>query len=102
VEDGRAILPDAPIKRGARHMKHLALALKEKITDRTAVVFIIQRPDVQVFSPKDPTDLAFSNALRSAAINGVRVYALATKVVDWDLQLLGQVPVELEYFSTSH
>ncbi len=102
VEDGRAIFPDAPTKRGARHMKHLARALIEKIADRAAVVFVIQRPDVQVFSLNDPTDPDFSNALRSAAITGVKVYALVTKVVDWDLQLLGQVPVELEYFSSSH
>jgi sugar fermentation stimulation protein A len=102
VKDGRAIFPDAPTKRGARHMKYLARALTGKIADTTAVVFIIQRPDVQVFSPNDPTDLDFSNALRNAAMNGVRVYALATKVVDWDLQLLGQVPVELEHFSTLH
>jgi sugar fermentation stimulation protein A len=102
VEDGRAIFPDAPTKRGARHMKHLARALTEKVADVTAVVFIIQRPDVQVFSPNDPTDPIFSNALRSAAMNGVKVYALKTKVVNWDLQLLSQVPVELEHFSTSH
>jgi sugar fermentation stimulation protein A len=102
VENGRAIFPDAPTKRGARHMKHLARALTEKIADKTAVVFIIQRPDVQVFSPNDPTDPEFANALRGAAINGVKVYALKTEVVDWDLQLLGQVPVELEHFGTSH
>jgi len=102
VENGRAIFPDAPTKRGAKHMRHLARALKEKIADTTAVVFIIQRPDAQVFSPNDATDLEFSNALRNAAMNGVKVYVLRTKVVDWGLQILGQVPVELEYFSTSH
>jgi len=102
VEDDRAIFSDAPTKRGARHMKHLARALKEKIADKTAVVFIIQRPDVQVFSPNDPTDPEFSNALRSASMIGVKVYALKTKIVDWDLQLLSQVPVELEHFCTSH
>ncbi|MHA1587212.1 MAG: DNA/RNA nuclease SfsA [Candidatus Thorarchaeota archaeon] len=102
VENGRAIFPDAPTTRGARHMKHLARALTEKIADKTAVVFVIQRPDVQAFSPNDPTDPEFANALRSAAMKGVKVYALKTKIVDWDLQLLSQVPVELEYFSTSH
>jgi len=102
VEDGRAIFPDAQTKRGARHMRHLARALTEKIANVTAVVFIIQRPDVQVFSPNDSTGPKFSNALRSAAMNGVKVYALKTKAVNWDLQLLGQVPEELEHFSTSH
>ena len=102
VEDGRAIFPDAPTKRGARHVRHLARALTEKIADRATVVFVIQRPDVQVFSPNDPTDPEFANALRSAAMTGVEVYALKTKVVDWDLQLLSQVPVELEHFCTSH
>jgi len=102
VEDGRAVFPDAPTKRGAKHMRHLARALIEKRADKAAVVFVIQRPDVQVFSPNDPTDPAFANALRSASMTGVKVYALKTKVVDWDLQLLSQVPVELEHFCTSH
>ncbi|MGY5861833.1 MAG: DNA/RNA nuclease SfsA [Candidatus Thorarchaeota archaeon] len=101
VEDGRAIFPDAPTKRGARHMRHLARALIEKIANKTAVVFIIQRPDVEVFSPNDPTDPEFANALRSAVLKGVDVYALRTEIVDWDLQLLGQIPVELEHFSIS-
>ena len=102
LEDGRAIFPDAPTRRGVGQMKHLARALAGKVADTAAVVFIIQRPDAQVFSPNDPTDPNSSNTLRSAVMKGVKVYALATKVVDWDLQLLGQVPVELEYFFTSH
>ena len=102
VEDGRAIFPDAPTKGGAKHMRHLARALTEKIADKAAVVFVIQRPDVRVFSPNDPTDPEFANALRSASMTGVKMYALKTKVVDWDLQLLSQVPVELEHFCISH
>ena len=102
VKDGRAIFPDAPTKRGTKHMKHLARALTEKIADKTAVVFVIQRPDVQALSPNDPTDPEFANALRSASMTGVKMYALKIKVVDWDLQLLSQVPVELEHFCISY
>ncbi|MFX0108520.1 MAG: DNA/RNA nuclease SfsA, partial [Candidatus Hodarchaeota archaeon] len=40
VEKGRAIFPDAPTVRGARHMQHLASALGDAKADRAVVVFV--------------------------------------------------------------
>lgn len=54
IEDGRTIFPDAPTKRGARHVKHLAASLKENYVDRAAILFEIQRPDANVFSLHQP------------------------------------------------
>ncbi len=99
VEDGRAIFPDAPTKRGARHVRSLAKALREKIVERAAVVFVIQRPDAIIFSPNDYTDPKFGSALRESNDQGVEVYALRTEVIDWDLKLLGKIPIELNHFS---
>ncbi|MFW9909447.1 MAG: DNA/RNA nuclease SfsA [Candidatus Thorarchaeota archaeon] len=100
VERGRAIFPDAPTKRGTRHMLSLARAIKEGLATRAAVFFVIQRPDARIFSPNDPTDSNFGNALRTAQRKGVEVYALSTQVVNWDLSFIGQVPLELDYFSS--
>ncbi|MBY8996663.1 MAG: DNA/RNA nuclease SfsA [Candidatus Thorarchaeota archaeon] len=98
VEEGRAIFPDSPTTRGARHLRHLAAALKENQVKRSAIIFVIQRPDAKVFSPNDNTDPKFGDALRFAHANGVEVFPLVTQVVDWDLKLVRQIPYELEHF----
>jgi sugar fermentation stimulation protein A len=98
VEDGHARFPDAPTTRGARHMRSLARALTETLAERAAVVFIIQRPDALLFSPNDPTDPDFGNALREAVAAGVEAYALGCRLVDYNLKLEKRIPVDLDYF----
>ncbi len=100
VENGRARFPDAPTSRGARHVNSLARVLKEGLAERAAIVFVIQRPDAKVFSPNDPTDPFFGQSLRRSASSGVEVYALGTKVLNWDLHLIDYVPIELDHFSS--
>jgi sugar fermentation stimulation protein A len=100
VEEGRAIFPDSPTTRGARHLRHLTAALKENQVKRSAIIFVIQRPDAKVFSPNDNTDPHFGDALRFAHANGVEVFPLVTQVVNWDLKLIKQIPYELEHFIT--
>ena len=96
VVNGRAIFPDAPTERGARHLNGLSRALLEKKADRSVVVFVIQRPDATVFSPNDETDPKFGDALREAHRNGVEVIPITTKVEDWRLEFQKRIPVELE------
>ena len=98
VEENRAIFPDSPTSRGARHLRHLATALNERHVKRAAVIFVIQRPDADVFSPNDATDPKFGDALRFAHSNGVEIYPLVTQVVNWDLKLVKQIPFELDHF----
>ena len=98
VDEGHARFPDAPTTRGARHMRHLVKALDDELATHAAVVFVIQRPDAKVFSPNDPTDPAFGDALRYAEANGVTVLPLVTKVVNWNLELIGTIPYMLDFF----
>lgn len=51
VRDGVALFPDAPTARGRRHLLELAKAKREGY--RACVVFIVQRTDVDEFSPND-------------------------------------------------
>ncbi|TFG14152.1 DNA/RNA nuclease SfsA [Candidatus Thorarchaeota archaeon] len=97
VQDGRALFPDAPTIRGARHVRHLALLLEEKAIDEATVVFVIQRPDAHVFSPNWQMDPEFGAALDDASDKGVRLLALRTKLADWELQFLDEVPIEIRY-----
>lgn len=98
VFDGHTFFPDAPTKRGTRHMHHLARALDEELVNRAFVIFVIQRPDVSVFSPNDPMDPDFGDALRYAHEKGVDVITMRTALVDWELRYLGIVPIDLDYF----
>ncbi len=98
VENGRAIFPDAPTERGARHLSHLAESLEDGTAQRAVVIFVIQRPDAKVFSPNDPTDPDFGEALRTAHAKGVEIIPIITKVAEWELNLISSVPVELDYF----
>lgn len=91
VEEGVALFPDAPTARGARHLRTLT-ALRGR-GERTAVVFVVQRPDAVAFSPHPTADPVFAEALRQAYRAGVEVYAWRCTV---DLEHIAvQDPIEV-------
>ena len=92
VEDGVALFPDAPTKRGARHMRTLVKALE---TGRSAAVFVIQRGDASEFRPNDGTDPEFGEALRSAASMGVETYAYVSDVSLRGVEIREKIPLRL-------
>ncbi len=98
VENRHAIFPDAPTERGARHMRALVQALETGAANDAAVAFVIQRPDADIFSPNDPTDPAFGDALRFAERSGVRVIPIVTELVNWKLEFRGVIPYDLDFF----
>lgn len=56
-----AMFPDAITERGKRHLEELALLSSKDV--RCAVLFMINSPKVQLFSPEYHTDLAFAETL---------------------------------------
>jgi sugar fermentation stimulation protein A len=92
VEEGVALFPDAPTKRGARHMGTLVKALE---AGRAAVVFVIQRGDAHEFRPNDGTDPVFGEALRRAASMGVETYAYVSDVSVRGVEIRESVPLRL-------
>lgn len=93
VEAGLALFPDAPTRRGQRHLADLA-ALARK-GGRAAVVFVIQRPDATAFSPHVATDPAFARGLADAAIAGVEIWAFRCSVTREEIHITDEVPVLL-------
>lgn len=93
VEEGIALFPDAPSSRGSRHLQEL-IRLRQA-GHRTAIIFIIQRPNAQVFQPHPSADPFFSQTLSKAAEAGVEVYAWNCQVNLKGIQLAQQVPVIL-------
>lgn len=92
VEDGVALFPDAPTKRGARHMRTLVKALE---AGRAAVVFVIQRGDAHEFRPNDGADPVFGEALRCAASMGVETYAYVSDVSLRCVEIRESIPLRL-------
>ena len=72
-ENGLALFPDAPTKRGIKHLKGLIRAHEECY--EAYVLFVIQMKGIRGFTPNDMTHPAFGDALRQAREAGVHVLA---------------------------
>ena len=73
-EAGVCRFPDAPTKRGTRHLYELMEA--KRLGFDAAVLFVIQMRPVRYLEPNDATDPDFGAALREAAVAGVQVLAV--------------------------
>jgi sugar fermentation stimulation protein A len=93
VEKGIARFPDAPTGRGRRHLLELMKA--KQSGDRSAVLFIVQRPDAIRFAPHETADPAFATTLRQAAAVGVDVRAFNCAVSLKAITIADQIPLDL-------
>jgi sugar fermentation stimulation protein A len=94
VENGAGLFPDAPTERGRKHVTALLKAAGQG--HRAAVVFVIQRPDVEAFSPNWEADPQFCETLLAAARRGVEVYAYRCNVSQTHVTISDPVPMLLE------
>lgn len=92
-KDGIVAFPDAPTKRGLKHVKGLDKSHKDFMT---FVLFVIQMEDVKFFTPNYLTDPGFSRGLKEASENGVRVLAYDSVVTRNSIELNKEVPIILE------
>jgi sugar fermentation stimulation protein A len=93
VVDGIALFPDAPTKRGARHMNTLVVALEH---GRAAACFVIQRNDAREWRPNEEMDPEFTAALRNAVENGVEAYAFTCDINLNTVSIQKRVPINLD------
>lgn len=93
VVGGEARFPDAPTRRGARHLGELAAAAAQGW--RAAVLFLIQRADATHFAPNRAADPVFAAALQAAVLAGVEVYAFRLRVGPGGTELDAQVPTRI-------
>ena len=93
VECGTGLFPDAPTERGRKHLRSLAEAVD--LGHRAAVVFLIQRPDAQAFSPNMYADPEFCWLLKEVTGKGVEAYAYRCRVNRRRIEIAGRVTVGL-------
>ncbi len=78
VQDGRALFPDAPTARGARHIDELIEVQNNGA--RGALFFSVQREDGNVFSPHYEMDPVFGRKVEEAYRAGVMVLAYSCEI----------------------
>ena len=93
VEDSIGRFPDAPTKRGIKHVQELIeLCCKGY---RTAVLFVSQRSDTKSITCNDNIDPEFGKCLRLAEKEGVELYGMNCKVTPTSIALNESVEVVL-------
>lgn len=75
VENGIAKFPDRPTKRGRRHLGNLISISQGK--GESHLVFVVQRPDVDIFKPFREVDPEFAKLLEKANDANVGIHALS-------------------------
>jgi len=93
VENGVALFPDAPTKRGRRHLEELR-RIKES-GRRAAIVFVVQRSDAFAFAPNAKADPAFARELLQASRAGVEVLAYLCRVDEDSIEIWRPLPIRL-------
>jgi len=74
VIDGVALFPDAPTLRGRKHLQCLTSLIEQGFD--AGILFSVQRPDVKVLKPNHEIDQQFSELLRKAVDENVRIFTL--------------------------
>lgn len=92
-KDGVAMFPDAPTKRGTKHVKTLIDASENGY--HAAILFLIQMDGCHLFTPHEKMDPPFASVVKQAAEKGVRILAYNSKVFENELILNQPVPVHL-------
>ena len=93
VENGIALFPDAPTKRGVAHLNALAKLVSQGYS--CEILFVIQRSDAKSFRPNVKTDNEFSEALKRAKRAGVLVKAIRCRVGRRSITSMGSMVVAL-------
>jgi len=93
-EGNYAVFPDAVTKRGQKHLDEL-IKIKERGI-RAVMFYVIQRSDVNYFSPAWDIDPDYAIKLEEAYGIGVEVIAVHAKVTSTDINITGEIPFVLK------
>ncbi len=90
-ENGTAMFPDAPTNRGTRHVLEIMDAVKAGY--QGFIIFLIQMKGVHSFIPNNITDPAFSEALKQASENNVKILSYDCNVSEDSIEISESVSI---------
>ena len=89
-----ARFPDSVTTRGKKHLETLIRVKESGI--RAVMFYVIQRSDVSIFGPAHDIDPSYAKALKKAVENGVEVFAYQAEVKPEGINLVKQLPIDLD------
>lgn len=94
MKEGKyALFPDAVTTRGQKHLKTLIKVKRKGM--RAVMLYIVQRNDVEVFSPAAEIDPVYAKVLKEAVALGVEVIVMQAKVTPQEIILYKSLPAEI-------
>lgn len=94
LDEPRLRFPDAVSERGRKHLDLLLAAVHRGY--RGVVLFAVNRPEGDRFSPATGIDPAYARRLREVGAAGVEILAVRIRHFEEGMEVSGPVPVELE------
>ena len=88
-----ALFPDAITKRGKKHLESLIRVKEQGI--RAAMLYVIQRTDVEVFAPAWSIDPDYAKTLKKAYDKGVEIIPVQAKVTPEEIYISKELPFKL-------
>lgn len=93
AENGRAMFPDAVTARGTKHLKELTSLCREG--KGACIFYLVQRMDVDSFSPATHIDPTYGAVLQDAIAAGVMPLVYQAEVTPAGIQVVRQLPCVL-------
>lgn len=91
AREGTALFPDAPTKRGRRHVDELNDVLEKG--GSAALMVLVFRPDAECFAPNEDTDPRFTASFWRAVGNGLDVHPMVLEYLDGKLYYKKKIPL---------
>ncbi len=91
--EGVVSFPDAPTKRGTKHINELCECVKEGY--EAYIMFVVQMKDVLYFMPNAENDPDFARALIKAEGKGVQILCYDSEVTENGLSIKDKVVIKL-------
>lgn len=93
AKDGIGMFPDAITKRGSKHVQELTAIAKEG-TFKTAILFVVQRGDVEIVTGAAEIDPVFAKNLEEAAKAGVQLLSYTCVLTEQGIGWGHAIPVD--------
>ncbi len=92
--NGMVMFPDAPTRRGVKHLNELIQCVQDGF--EAYLFLVIQMEEAEIFRPNDAMDPEFGKTLRNAARAGVKIIAMSCKVAPDTINVASPVKVSLD------
>ncbi len=93
-KNNTALFPDSVSERGQKHLKEL-IQINDSGVD-SAMLYIVQREDIDKFSPADNIDSTYGELVREAYQKGVKILAYQCSVSPDGIEVKKSIPVKLD------